>query len=45
MSGFGTKLALAVKHRLAILPSYRHTTQPKDLISYSADHAAHFVVC
>jgi putative ABC transport system substrate-binding protein len=35
-------IALAAKHRLAILSSYRDTTRAGGLISYSADHAAHF---
>jgi len=35
-------VALAAKHRLAILSSYRDTTWAGGLISYSADHAAHF---
>jgi putative ABC transport system substrate-binding protein len=35
-------VALAAKHRLAILSSYRDTTRAGGLISYSADHAAHF---
>jgi putative ABC transport system substrate-binding protein len=33
---------LAAKHRLAIMSSYRDTTQAGGLISYSADHAAYF---
>ena len=33
---------LAAKHRLATLSSYRDTTRAGGLISYSADHAAHF---
>lgn len=35
-------LALAAKHRLATLSSYRDTTRAGGLISYSADHAAYF---
>jgi putative tryptophan/tyrosine transport system substrate-binding protein len=35
-------LALAAKHRLATLSSYRDTTRVGGLISYSADHPAHF---
>jgi ABC-type uncharacterized transport system substrate-binding protein len=35
-------VALAATHRLAILSSYRDTTRAGGLISYSADHAAHF---
>jgi len=35
-------VTLAAKHRLAILSSYRDTTRAGGLISYSADHAAHF---
>jgi putative ABC transport system substrate-binding protein len=35
-------VALAAKHHLAILSSYRDTTRAGGLISYSADHAAHF---
>jgi putative tryptophan/tyrosine transport system substrate-binding protein len=35
-------VVLAAKHRLAILSSYRDTTRAGGLISYSADHAAHF---
>src|SRR5262245_20578140 len=35
-------VALAAKHRLAILSSYRDTSRAGGLISYSADHAAHF---
>jgi putative ABC transport system substrate-binding protein len=35
-------VALAAKHRLPILSSYRDTTQAGGLLSYSADHAAHF---
>jgi ABC-type uncharacterized transport system substrate-binding protein len=35
-------VALAAKHRLPILSSYRDTTRAGGLISYSADHAAHF---
>jgi putative tryptophan/tyrosine transport system substrate-binding protein len=35
-------VALAAKHRLAIMSSYRATTQAGGLLSYSADHAAHF---
>jgi ABC-type uncharacterized transport system substrate-binding protein len=35
-------VALAARHRLAILSSYRDTTRAGGLISYSADHAAHF---
>ena len=37
-----TIVALAAKHRLPILSSYRSITQSGGLISYSADHAAHF---
>ena len=33
---------LAAKHHLAIMSSYRETTQTGGLISYSADHAAYF---
>jgi putative ABC transport system substrate-binding protein len=33
---------LAAKHRLAVMSSYRDTTQAGGLISYSADHAAYF---
>ncbi len=33
---------LGAKHRLAIMSSYRDTTQAGGLISYSADHAAYF---
>jgi putative ABC transport system substrate-binding protein len=33
---------LAARHRLAIMSSYRDTTQAGGLISYSADHAAYF---
>jgi putative tryptophan/tyrosine transport system substrate-binding protein len=33
---------LAAKHHLAIMSSYRDTTQAGGLISYSADHAAYF---
>ena len=35
-------LDLAGRHRLAIMSSYRDTTQAGGLISYSADHAAYF---
>jgi putative ABC transport system substrate-binding protein len=35
-------VALAAKHRLPILSSYRDTTRAGGLISYSADHVAHF---
>jgi putative ABC transport system substrate-binding protein len=35
-------VALAAKHRLPILSSYRDTTRAGGLISYSADQAAHF---
>jgi putative ABC transport system substrate-binding protein len=35
-------VALAAKHRLPILSSYRDTTRAGGLLSYSADHAAHF---
>jgi putative ABC transport system substrate-binding protein len=35
-------VALAARHRLPILSSYRDTTRAGGLISYSADHAAHF---
>jgi putative tryptophan/tyrosine transport system substrate-binding protein len=37
-----TIVALAAKHRLATLSSYRDTTRAGGLVSYSADHAAHF---
>jgi putative ABC transport system substrate-binding protein len=37
-----TIVALAAKHHLAIMSSYRDTTQAGGLISYSADHAAFF---
>jgi ABC-type uncharacterized transport system substrate-binding protein len=33
---------LGAKHRLAIMSSYRDTTQAGGLLSYSADHAAYF---
>ena len=33
---------LTDKHRLAVMSSYRDTTQAGGLISYSADHAAYF---
>lgn len=33
---------LAGRHRLAVMSSYRDTTQAGGLISYSADHAAYF---
>jgi len=33
---------LAARHRIAIMSSYRDTTQAGGLISYSADHAAYF---
>jgi putative ABC transport system substrate-binding protein len=33
---------LALKHRLAVMSSYRSTTQAGGLISYSADHSAYF---
>ena len=33
---------LAAKHRLAVMSSYRDTTQAGGLISYSADHSAYF---
>jgi putative ABC transport system substrate-binding protein len=35
-------VALAARHGLPILASYRDTTRAGGLISYSADHAAHF---
>jgi putative tryptophan/tyrosine transport system substrate-binding protein len=35
-------VALAAKHRLAVLSSYRDTTRAGGFISYSADHAAYF---
>ncbi|MGB8893052.1 MAG: ABC transporter substrate-binding protein [Pseudolabrys sp.] len=35
-------VALAAKHRLATLSSYRDTTRAGGLVSYSADHAGHF---
>jgi putative tryptophan/tyrosine transport system substrate-binding protein len=35
-------VALAARHRLPILASYRDTTRAGGLISYSADNAAHF---
>ena len=35
-------VALAAKHLLPILSSYRDTTRAGGLLSYSADHAAHF---
>jgi putative ABC transport system substrate-binding protein len=35
-------MELAVKHHLAVMSSYRDTTQAGGLISYSADHAAYF---
>jgi putative tryptophan/tyrosine transport system substrate-binding protein len=35
-------IALAAKHRLATLSSYRDTTRGGALVSYSADHPAHF---
>jgi putative tryptophan/tyrosine transport system substrate-binding protein len=35
-------VGLGAKHRLAIMSSYRDTTQAGGLISYSADHAAYF---
>ena len=35
-------LELAGKHHLAVMSSYRDTTQAGGLISYSADHAAYF---
>jgi putative tryptophan/tyrosine transport system substrate-binding protein len=38
----GKVLELAGKHRLAVMSSYRETTQAGGLISYSADHAAYF---
>jgi putative ABC transport system substrate-binding protein len=38
----GKVLELAGKHRLAVMSSYRDTTQAGGLISYSADHAAYF---
>jgi putative ABC transport system substrate-binding protein len=33
---------LAARHRLAVMSSYRETTERGGLISYSADHAAYF---
>jgi putative ABC transport system substrate-binding protein len=33
---------LGIKHHLAVMSSYRDTTQAGGLISYSADHAAYF---
>jgi len=33
---------LATRHRLAVMSSYRDTTEGGGLISYSADHAAYF---
>jgi ABC-type uncharacterized transport system substrate-binding protein len=38
----GKIVELGAKHRLAIMSSYRDTTQAGGLISYSADHAAYF---
>jgi len=38
----GKIVELAGKHRLAVMSSYRDTTQAGGLISYSADHAAYF---
>jgi putative tryptophan/tyrosine transport system substrate-binding protein len=38
----GKVVELAGKHRLAVMSSYRDTTQAGGLISYSADHAAYF---
>jgi len=35
-------VALAAAYRLPVLSSYRDTTQAGGLLSYSADHAAHF---
>ena len=35
-------IALAAKHRVAALSSYRNTTEAGGLLSYSADHAAYF---
>ena len=35
-------VALAARYRLPVLPSYRDTTRAGGLLSYSADHAAHF---
>ena len=35
-------VALAARYRLPMLSSYRDTTRAGGLISYSADHAAHF---
>jgi len=35
-------IELAAKHRLATLSSYRDTTRRGALVSYSADHPAHF---
>jgi putative tryptophan/tyrosine transport system substrate-binding protein len=37
-----TVVGLAGKHHLAVMSSYRDTTQAGGLISYSADHAAYF---
>lgn len=38
----GKVVELAGKYRLAVMSSYRDTTQAGGLISYSADHAAYF---
>ncbi len=38
----GKIVELGAKHRLAVMSSYRDTTQAGALISYSADHAAYF---
>jgi putative ABC transport system substrate-binding protein len=38
----GKVVELAGKHNLAVMSSYRDTTQAGGLISYSADHAAYF---
>jgi len=38
----GKILELAARHHLAVMSSYRDTTQAGGLISYSADHAAYF---
>jgi len=38
----GEILKLAARHHLAVMSSYRDTTQAGGLISYSADHAAYF---
>ena len=38
----GKIVELAAHHRLAVMSSYRDTTEAGGLISYSADHAAYF---